>query len=138
MMSIAASTNNTPDNTGGSFVRQRSQQLAASMQPAPSAQGAQGEQAAPDARQQQQQPQEQQPAIIRVGDADFSVDELRSAIAAKAEADVRKNTLPKSDAEYLARNSADFKLPEGVSFQFDERDPLLANVRKVALMPLWV
>jgi hypothetical protein len=70
---------------------------------------------------------------VKVGDGEFSHHELSDAMAAKAEADIRKNTLPKSEAEYLARNSQDFKLPEGVRFEFDEKDPMLAQARKVTL-----
>jgi hypothetical protein len=117
-------------NAPSNFVRTRSAQIAEKMQqPAP---GNEPAQPAADVRPQPQQ-QEQPPAKIKVGDADFTADELQSAIAAKAEADILKNSRPKSEAEFLAKNSETFKLPEGVNYAFNEQDPALAAARKFAL-----
>jgi hypothetical protein len=118
---------NTAGDTGGSFVRTRSQQLAQSM-------GQQEPGAEPADRQQQQQ-QQSPPGerMIRVGNADIAERAITDALAFQAEQNVRKNTLPKTEAEFVARNSENFQLPEGVKFQFDEKDPLLAQARKLAL-----
>jgi hypothetical protein len=52
--------------------------------------------------------------------------------AFEAEQLVRKNTLPKSDAEYQVKLPGNFQLPAGVNFQFDQNSPELAQARKVA------
>ena len=60
-------------------------------------------------------------------------EELNGHSRLQAEYDVHKNTLPKAEADYQARNSPDFKLPDGVKFEFDANSPELANARKLAL-----
>jgi hypothetical protein len=46
---------------------------------------------------------------------------------------VRKNTLPKSEAEYAVKLPGNFQLPQGVTFEFDQNSPELAQARKIAL-----
>jgi hypothetical protein len=46
---------------------------------------------------------------------------------------MRRNTLPKTEAEFKAVNSQDFQLPEGVKWEFNEADPTLQAPRKFAL-----
>jgi len=58
---------------------------------------------------------------------------VNGLVAREAEDSIRKNTLPKGEAEYQVRNSPDFKLPDGVTFEFDANSPELANARKLAL-----
>ncbi len=111
---------------GGSFIRDRSRQIMERQQAQ-----AQGEQPAADAQQQQQQ------QTLPGGQTDDYPQEVKDAIARDAEAQVRRNTLPKTEAEYLAKNSDSFKLPEGVKFEFNESDPMLANARRVAMKHGW-
>ena len=58
-----------------------------------------------------------------------SYDELA---AFKASQDVRRSTLPPSPNDYKAELPADFKVPDGVSYQFNSNDPLLAQAQAVA------
>ena len=58
---------------------------------------------------------------------------VNGLVAREAEDSIRKNTLPKGEAEYQVRNSPDFKLPDGVKFEFDANSPELASARKLAL-----
>jgi hypothetical protein len=58
-----------------------------------------------------------------------SYDELA---AFKASQDVRRATLPPSPNDYKAELPADFKIPDGVTFQFKTDDPLLAQAQAVA------
>jgi len=58
-----------------------------------------------------------------------SYDELAAFRAADT---VRRSTLPSSPNDYKAELPADFKAPEGVSFQFKTDDPLLAQAQAVA------
>jgi hypothetical protein len=115
----------TPSN----YVRTRVQQ----MQQPPA-----GEQPAPDAgqqppRQEQQQPPAE-PAKIKVGDGEYLESDVQAAIAAKAEADIRKSGQPTTPEGYEVKTTAGFQLPEGVaSFQFDMKDPTLAAARKFAM-----
>jgi hypothetical protein len=58
-----------------------------------------------------------------------SYDELA---AFKAADSVRRSTLPPSPNDYKAELPADFKVPDGVTFQFNAADPLLAQAQAVA------
>jgi hypothetical protein len=58
-----------------------------------------------------------------------SYDELA---AFKAADTVRRSTLPPSPNDYKAELPADFKVPDGVAFQFNAADPLLAQAQTVA------
>ena len=114
-------------NTGGSFVRTRTSQMAETMQQQP-----QGAQAEPDAGRQQQQSQ-QQPTGEKVY-RDWTAAEIDAAFTFKSEQDVRKSGLPSSPEAFEAKLSPSFQPPvNGVTFEFDANSPALANVRKVAL-----
>jgi hypothetical protein len=52
--------------------------------------------------------------------------------AFKASQDVRRATLPPSPNDYKAELPADFKMPDGVKFEFNASDPLLAQAQAVA------
>jgi len=52
--------------------------------------------------------------------------------AFKASDDVRRATLPGSPNDYKAELPTDFKVPDGVTFQFKTDDPLLAQAQAVA------
>jgi hypothetical protein len=69
---------------------------------------------------------------IRVGDGEFTATELQEAVAAKALETSRKLTLPQSPDAYEIRLPDQFVPPEGVTFEFNNDDPLLARAREVA------
>jgi hypothetical protein len=56
-------------------------------------------------------------AKIKVGDVEFSEQEIRDAIGAKAEADLRKTQIPASAEGYKAALPADLKLPGDMKFE---------------------
>ena len=58
-----------------------------------------------------------------------SYDELA---AFKAADQVRRSTLPPSPTDYKAELPSDFKVPDGISFTFNQNDPLLAQARSAA------
>ena len=53
--------------------------------------------------------------------------------AFKAGLDVKRATLPAKADDYKAELPADFKPPEGITYQFNSNDPLLAQAQAVAL-----
>ena len=61
----------------------------------------------------------------------FRVDYDRLA-AFEASDKVRRATLPPSPNDYKAELPTDFKVPDGVTFQFNAADPLLAQAQTVA------
>ncbi len=71
--------------------------------------------------------------MIEVGRNQVSERAVLDALAHKSEMDVRKNLLPKAENDFEVRNSPDFALPEGVKWEFDPADPLLAQAKKVAI-----
>jgi hypothetical protein len=52
--------------------------------------------------------------------------------AFKASQDVRRSTLPPSPNDYKAELPADFKIPDGIKYEFNGSDPLLAQAQAVA------
>jgi hypothetical protein len=58
-----------------------------------------------------------------------SYDELA---AFKAAQEVRRSTLPPSPNDYKAELPADFKIPDGIKYEFNGNDPLLAQAQAVA------
>jgi hypothetical protein len=123
------------DSGSRSFIAARSAQMAETMQRALDAE----HEPAPDAGR-QQQPQLQTPHSppaeqkIRIGDAEYDAADVQSAIAERAEGQVRKSGLPQSPDQYEVKNSAAFQLPEGVSkFEFNMADPTLAAAKKFAM-----
>lgn len=50
----------------------------------------------------------------------------------KTEADTRAAALPKTAADYKIELPKDFKIPEGLKFQVDEKNPLVASARGFA------
>ena len=57
-----------------------------------------------------------------------SYDELT---AYKAAADVRRSTLPASPNDYKAEFTSDFKVPDGIKYEFKTDDPLLHQARTI-------
>ena len=70
---------------------------------------------------------------VKVGDAEFTEKEIRDALADKAAREANKASLPAKPEDYKFDLPADLKLPEGVSFAFNLKDPLkgpiLANAQ---------
>lgn len=66
---------------------------------------------------------------MKWGDYNTRFNELS---AYKAEQDVRRNTLPAEPKAYEPKLSADFKAPEGVNFELDAADPLMAQAQQLA------
>ena len=58
-----------------------------------------------------------------------SYDELAAFRAADT---VRRSTLPPSPNDYKAELPADFKIPDGIKYEFNAADPLLAQAQAVA------
>src|SRR6516164_9515241 len=51
--------------------------------------------------------------------------------AFKAGQDVRRSTLPAKPEDYKTEFSPDFKIPDGIKYEFNANDPLLAQARSV-------
>lgn len=67
---------------------------------------------------------------------DFTRD-FNDLSAFKAEADVRKNSLPAAPDKYEIKLPEGFKPPEGMEFQFNADDPALAQARALAHAKGW-
>ena len=80
--------------------------------------------------------QQQDTAIeskVKFGDGtEYTESQVRDALAHQAEQAVRKQALPQSPDGYEVKLPADFRAPEGVKFEFDMRDPALAQFRALA------
>lgn len=53
-------------------------------------------------------------------------------MARDAEAQIRKNSLPGDPTKYDVKLPQDFQAPQGITFQFDQNDPMLAKSRELA------
>jgi hypothetical protein len=92
---------------------------------------AQGRGPAHDVREQQQDTVVE--SKVKFGDGtEYSESQVRDALAHQAEQQVRKQSLPKTKDDYQVKLPADFKPPEGVTFEFDKNDPGLARAREIA------
>jgi hypothetical protein len=81
----------------------------------------------------QQRPGEQQAQTVKIGDSEYSHDQVRAALKFKAEQDIRKSGLPASPDQYDLTLPADFRPPiDGVSFEFDKNSAELQNFRRLA------
>lgn len=69
---------------------------------------------------------------IKIGDAEYTEQQVRDSIAFKVEQDVRKSALPKSPADYQLTLPPAFQAPEGVTFEPDASDPLYQFARDQA------
>jgi hypothetical protein len=69
---------------------------------------------------------------FQVGQYSVTEAELGELITAKATRDSLAATLPGKPEDYKAELPVDFKVPEGVNFQVDEKNPLLAQARAFA------
>jgi hypothetical protein len=74
---------------------------------------------------------------IKVGDAEFAEAEVLAALADIAARDANLLSLPAKPADYKLELPADFKAPEGVTFKFNDKDPIrgpvLTSAREFAL-----
>jgi hypothetical protein len=61
---------------------------------------------------------------IKVGEAEFTKDEILAALSDKATRDANLLSVPAKPSDYKLDLPADLKLPEGVSFKFDAKDPI--------------
>jgi hypothetical protein len=68
---------------------------------------------------------QQQPDRIRVGDLELTADDLKGLMERRGLEESRKATLPKDAASYNLDLPADFKLPDGVAWQWNLNDPVL-------------
>ncbi len=72
------------------------------------------------------------PQTIKIGDVEYSHDQVSQAIAHQIEQNARKAALPQDPRGYQLTLPPDFKPPEGVKFEFDQNSPELARFRQVA------
>jgi hypothetical protein len=82
----------------------------------------------PDAGDQPASPGDQQqpaPDRIRVGDLELTADDLKGLMERRGLEESRKATLPKDAASYNLDLPADFRLPDGVAWQWNLNDPVL-------------
>jgi hypothetical protein len=94
-----------------------------------------GVQGAPGGEQHGEGQQGQQPSApqtVKIGDAEYSFDQVNDALRFKAEQDIRKSGLPAVPEGYKIELPADFKPPEGIRFEFDQNSAELQNFRKLA------
>jgi hypothetical protein len=69
---------------------------------------------------------------LQVGEMLLSQDDIKSLIAEKAQADLRKTMVPDKPESYAAELPKEFKLPEGIEYKFDTNSPILADARNWA------
>jgi hypothetical protein len=67
--------------------------------------------------------------FLKVGEMLLSPDDVKSLIAEKAQADLRKTQVPASVEAYTATLPPEFKLPAGVEYSFNETDPAYVAAR---------
>jgi hypothetical protein len=65
----------------------------------------------------------------KFGEMEFSEQELRDLLTSKADAELRKASLPATPNDYVPALPENFKLPAGVDFNIDAADPMLADAR---------
>lgn len=92
-----------------------------------------GEQQGQPVQQGEQQPgAPAEPQTIKIGDVEYSADQVNDALRFKSEQDIRKSGLPASPDKYEIKLPADFRAPEGVNFQFDPNSAELQNFQRLA------
>src|SRR5262249_4248805 len=69
---------------------------------------------------------------IKVGDVELSAQQVQDLLIDKANADARRATMPATPEAYEAKLPEGFKLPEGIAWEVDPADPLLAAARRGA------
>jgi hypothetical protein len=66
---------------------------------------------------------------LQVGEMLLSQDDIATLIADKAQADLRKTQVPDKPESYAAELPKEFKLPEGMTWQFDTNSPAYVDAR---------
>lgn len=102
---------------------------AGSPQPAAENPRSKGYSPARDAREAAPEPAERK---IKLGESEFLEKDVLSAVAERAEQQVRKNLLPQSPDGYELKLPPNFEAPVGVNFEWDPADPLLKSARELA------
>lgn len=72
------------------------------------------------------------PQTVKIGDAEYSFDQVNDALKFKSEQDIRRSSLPAVPEGYKIELPADFQAPHGVKFEFDQNSAELQNFRKLA------
>lgn len=64
--------------------------------------------------------------------SDDAGDYFTQALARDAAAQAKQNLLPKSADEYAVKLPENFRVPEGVEYQFDDKNPALGQLKAIA------
>jgi hypothetical protein len=88
--------------------------------------------AAGSQQQQQQDGAAAAPQTIKIGDVEYTTDQVNDALRFKSEQDIRRTGLPQSPDGYEVKLPADFKAPDGLKFEFDANSAELQNFRRLA------
>lgn len=72
------------------------------------------------------------PQTVKIGDAEFSHEDVANALKFKSEQDIRKSGLPPTADGYKIELPADFQAPQGVRFEFDPNSADLKRARELA------
>jgi hypothetical protein len=75
--------------------------------------------------------------VHKFGDMEFTEQELRDLMTAKADADLRKTNLPATPEDYRPDLPQGIELPAGIEVTIDLADPLLADARRLAKAKKW-
>jgi hypothetical protein len=121
-------------DTGVSTVTASPSGALAAPAPAPPAQPPQGQTSKPDAPEPASRPS---PDRIKLGEREFTAQELNDLAARHAAEESKRLTLPTDPSGYKTELPEDFTPPEGVTFQFKADDPLLAQARNMAHAKGW-
>jgi len=90
---------------------------------------------APGGEQGQGEGQGQQPSTpqtVKIGEAEYSFDQVNEALKFHAEQQIRKSGLPAVPEGYKIELPKGFEEPHGVTFEFDQNSAELQNFRKLA------
>jgi hypothetical protein len=104
---------------------------------APAPAPTQPSQSQPPAPPQSEAPPASRPDRVKVGEREFTAQELNDLAARHAAEESKRLTLPTDPNGYKIELPEDFKAPEGVKFEFRPDDPLLAQARSMAHAKGW-
>jgi hypothetical protein len=74
---------------------------------------------------------------LQVGDMLLSADDVKGLMTEKAARDLRATQVPATAESYVAALPKNFKLPDGMTWQFNDADPALADIRALAKKSGW-
>jgi hypothetical protein len=69
---------------------------------------------------------------VKIGDFELSANDVAMLIQQKAAADLRATQIPATAEAYEAKLPDGFKLPDGMAWQFDPKDPALIDAQRFA------